>query len=141
MATRHKVALGTEQGELLAGSGNMHFCDDLLTLEQRETLAANSECMSCTDYKCAPFILPRTRMSQELTRKKAAAVEFAVYAFIVTTVIYSVVMNSFPVLMLAIILAGSYIVLSHFYRQAVEVRNRAEARNYMNLISPGIERN
>lgn len=124
-----------------AGSKNTHFCDSLLTLEERESLLGNSECVSCAEHRCAPFILPRTRISRTPSRNKAGLIECVSCAVIVTAVIYSVVMNSLPALMFAIILTGLYIVLSHFYQETVEARNEIEEKNLMNLISPAIGRN
>lgn len=141
MATKYAASTVAGRGKSVAGFGGTKSCDDLLTLEERETLAVKAECISCSELQCAPFILPKTRISKAWNGRKTALAEIAVYAVIVTTVIYSVVVDSLPALMFAIILTGSYVVLSHFYQEAVEARNEIEAKNYMNLISPTIGKN
>lgn len=146
MATTHRQVRKAAEANILSQSGDMHHCGNFLTLEDRQALASKPECTSCRTTQCAPFILPwngdfSNSVDRRGLRPIRILIEAAFYVIVGGIAIYSVVMNSLPALMSAVIAAGLYIVVSHFYQRAAGTREEVENRNYLSLISPGMSRN
>ncbi len=146
MATMYKGARRTTNLKTVSGSFEMHHRKDCPTLDEREALANSAECLSCGKLECASFILPwngnvTPGRSLRVRHRISVLLEVAAYMIVVGMTLYSVAMNSLPILMSAMITAGLYIVLSHFYETAAKSRRRIAEENYENLISSNLSRN
>lgn len=146
MAATYKGARRITKASKVFGSINMHHCDDCSTLSTVEAMVKGPECQSCGKSGSVSLVFPRGRnLSPESSRPMqslmSVMIEVVFYLVIAGTTIYSVALNSLPVLMSAMIAAALYIVLSHFYEVAVKARKQVAEENYVRLMTSSFSRN
>ncbi len=143
MTTEYKSGRGIENRKrTLSNFKNSYHRESLTKLKIWETSVAGDISLTSRELNSNSFVIPPTEgRSRRKVARRLAIIEFAVYVLVCAAVMYSVVVNSLPVLTSAIIAMGLYIVMSHLYEQAAKAREEIAGRNYLNLLSPRIGRN
>ncbi len=97
---------------------------------------------SVTTLHVEDFVLPWSSEAKRLSRKKAAvAIEFGVYALVVSGAVFSAILSSLTLLLSSILLLASYVVTSHFREESIKAQNEIENENFKALISVNFGRN